>query len=190
MTKVICDSGRRSPRVDAMGTGWPMEEHVAFRLAGQAVIARELGVSVSSVATTDKGTFSGRLELATLDSSDLGPVLQTELEWCERDTPERTFEELRPSTEAIVAHMLIGLSGEAAERYFCGGVFCQTGRSNNTHLGRLFRLHPCNRPTMKNTAAMLVQCHRDAILRLACHLVVPTKLDDEELDKAINGPDF
>ena len=118
----------KSPRVDAMGTEWPLEERIAFHAAGHAVIARMLGVSVSSVTTEQKGIIPGQVRYSTLDDTDLGAVLQTELDWRERDTPERVFEKLLPSREAFVAHILIGLAGAAAESYFCGSVICRCAR--------------------------------------------------------------
>jgi hypothetical protein len=180
----------KSPRVDATGTEWPLEERIAFHAAGHAVIARTLGVSVSSVTIEQEGSISGQVRYSTSNDTELGAVLQTELDWRERDTPERTFEKLLPSREALIAHILIGLAGAAAESYFCGGVICSCARKDNADIKRLMRLFPCHRATMKRTAEMLVQCHRGTILRVACNLIASSTLSGLQLDEAIDGPDF
>lgn len=182
---------KRSPTIDDQRSTWfTMKDRVAFHEAGHAVIARQLGISVSSVTTRRRGNILGCVRLATCKKSEFGPLLHTELEWRERYTPELVFEPMEPRREVYLAHILVALAGAAAEKLFCGGVVHYGARSDNADVRWLIRRCPCDRTTMKRTAETLVQCHRDAILRVACHLTVPTTLTGKQLDEAINGPDF
>lgn len=161
------------------------EEHVAFNLAGQAVVSRLVNVSVERVSAF-LSTFRGSIEHPRYLDGPLATILQTEREWREA-TPNRVFDgfPLHAREQVFDAHVTILLAGAAAERHFCNGLLRFHTSADDRKISRLVRIGSCDRRALKRKATSLVGENRAAILAVARRLVSLTTISGEHLDRII-----
>lgn len=164
-----------------------LEEHIAFNLAGQAVVSRLLKVSVERISVCPI-LLAGSIEHVRYNDTPIGAVLQTELEWRERQAPDTIFDEsfFIPRAQAFEAHIAVRLAGAATERLFCDGHARFKTNAYNRDITRLIRFCWCERKQLKYSAISLVRQNGHAVLEIAGRLASRTTLSGDELNRIID----